>query len=355
MTAETVWRLYRRPRWPDDTSHSLAAHAGVYVGASAKAVSHRLMFMASPKAGATLTMRLLFGVLGLTRVAHAYGDPAQYPLAYAHEVWAKSAEGRWRKPSDASPCVDGDWLCVAFVRNPMDRAISAYIHSMRYPTVISDHFVELKHACHGTRSSADRPRCQRDASFYEFARALEARARAGSESYQDGHFMPQVVPTITPDQVESPTHRAGVLHYPIEHFNHLPDETCPLLARLKTFRARMLTTEALVLGERPLEHYIVPVHSDTPGTELWEWHRVASALEEHTLPSYDTFWTNRTFCRLVVGGLYQADLELYTRVCRQHSLRRCRGFRSVCDTQLGRLRDVCGLDLLPPPPSPPAL
>jgi len=43
----------------------------------------KLMVLSSPKAGATLSMRLMLARLNLTLVAHRHGG---YPLSYVHDV-----------------------------------------------------------------------------------------------------------------------------------------------------------------------------------------------------------------------------------------------------------------------------
>lgn len=91
-------------------------------------------------------------------------------------------------------------------------------------------------------------------------------------------------------------------------------------------------------------HYIATTDSKEPGTEHWPFGRIHAAIEAHALPSYDTFWSNQTFCRHVVDGLYRSDVELYVRVCSQPSLRTCAVFRDTCDAQLLRLRYLCGID-----------
>ena len=55
--------------------------------------------------------------------------------------------------------------------------------------------------------------------------------------------------------------------------------------------------------------------------------------------------SNAAFCRNVVGCLYRADVEMYVSACRAPALETCAAFRSACEVQLGRLRDVCGLDV----------
>ena len=50
-------------------------------------------------------------------------------------------------------------------------------------------------------------------------------------------------------------------------------------------------------------------------------------------------------CRHIIGCLYRLDVEAYVNVCRAPELEHCAAFRSACEVQLGRLRNVCGLDI----------
>ena len=89
----------------------------------------KLLLMSSPKAGATLVERLMLARVNLTGAAvHFKG----YPLRYSHEVF-QQAKGRLPTPGHLASCAPGTgWLCVAIVRNPLDRAISSYIHTLLY-------------------------------------------------------------------------------------------------------------------------------------------------------------------------------------------------------------------------------
>ena len=91
------------------------------------------------------------------------------------------------------------------VRNPLDRAISSYIRTMRYPS-LSEPFEQLGRAC---GPSVNASACKATASFRQFARALDLRAEEGGNSAGDMHFMAQTVP-----------HAAGLVAVPTEMFNH---------------------------------------------------------------------------------------------------------------------------------------
>ena len=134
-----------------------------------------LVIWSSPKAGATLTERIVLARGNLTNEAMEY---ARYPLGYSHNVFSKE---RGRRPENFNPaegkCAAKKWSCFAIVRNPLDRAISSYMHVLKYFHRMGRSFKEL-----GRRPNA---------SFAEFVVALDSRALTGSRSRADDHFMPQ--------------------------------------------------------------------------------------------------------------------------------------------------------------------
>ena len=279
----------------------------------------KLLLMSSPKAGATLVQRLMLARLNLTGAAVRY--KGHYPVWYSHNVFMR-AKGRLPTPGHLASCAPGtEWLCVDVVRNPLDRAISSYIFTMRHWGFIASHFQELDGNA--------------DASFAEFAAALARRARnKTSHSYADGHFMPQCVPTT-----EAGALRPDILYVPVEMLTEPDGYACPMLDRVRG--TGLAAAEAAARGGIS-GHYVKKAASSPPGSEHWSW---AKVKEAHPKPTYDSFWNNTAFCRKVVGCLYRADVEAYVSACRAPALETCAAFRSACEVQLGRLRDVCGLDV----------
>ena len=145
--------------------------------------------------------------------------------------------------------------------------------------------------------------------------------------------MPQNVPTKTGAL------RPGVLYVPIEMLTRPGGYACHSLARVRG--TGLKAAEAAAQGDNS-RHYITKATSSPPGSEHWSFAKVRSAKKA---PNYDSFWNNTAFCRKVVGCLYRADVEMYVSACRAPALETCAAFRSACEVQLGRLRDVCGLDV----------
>lgn len=297
----------------------------------------KLMVLSTPKAGATLSMRLMLARLNLTAEAFHYKEG--YPLTYTHEVYNKQ-RGR-TPPKTLSLCASGGWLCIHFVRSPLDRAISSYIHSMLYPDAISTHFTELKGVCDHDTPAIE---CQRNASFAQFARALNLRARTRSRSHGDSHFMP--------DQGSGPSGPVpgypGVLRVPIEMMSEADGAECAPLAALQPWRLPDAEAAVLHLSGRLKSHYKrskTQAPATLNGSEHWPFARVRAAVEAGATTSYNSFWADQSFCRDVVGCLYAADLALYVASCTNAAspLRHCAAYRRVCTRELARLRDVCGI------------
>ena len=283
----------------------------------------KLLLVSSPKAGATLVERLMLAALNLTGEAVRYRDGWHYPLPYSHGVFQR-AKGRMPPAGNmaSESCAPGTgWLCVDVVRNPLDRAISSYIHTLGNWGPLGSHFQELDGNA--------------DASFAEFAAALARRARnKTSHSYADGHYMPQCVPTT-----EAGALRPDILYVPVEMLTEPDGYACPMLDRLRG--TGLAAAEAAARGGIS-GHYVKKAASSPPGSEHWSWTKVKKTRPK---PAYDSFWSNTAFCRHVVGCLYRADVEAYASACRAPALETCAAFRSACEVQLGRLRDVCGLDV----------
>ena len=315
----------------------LASNGQPISTASVRDDRSRLMVLSSPKAGATLSMRLMLARLNLTALAKGYGG---YPLWYTHSVFDRQPG---RAPPESvealRPCAAGiDWLCIQLVRNPLDRAVSGYIHSLGHPEAISLHFEELKGACGRNVPAIE---CQRNASFAEFARALTARAQRRTRSAGDGHFMPQA---LGPAAIgRSAPRYPGVLRVPIEMMSEADGADCAPLAALQPWL--LPEAEAAAGFSEHLNHYLVQAQTAPNGSEHWPFPRVQAAIRAHAVPTYSSFWTNQSFCRDVVGCLYATDVALYVASCTDAAspLQHCAAYRRACERELERLHVICGI------------
>ena len=147
--------------------------------------------------------------------------------------------------------------------------------------------------------------------------------------------MPQVIPE------EHGKHQRGVLYVPIEMLNGPDGYACPALGRLHGSHLAELENNKAVMKQ----HYVKQVAGNSSESSRLPWPILKVAKAQQRLPSYDSFWSNHSFCRRVVGCLYQSDVEKYIEACTSPELLGCRAFNAACDEQLGRLRDVCGIKM----------
>ena len=266
--------------------------------------------MSSPKGGATLSLRLMLALsVNLTQKAMAYGG---YPLSFAHQVFEKGDH----RPTTKSlgDCKNSSWLCIVLVRNPLDRAVSSFAHTL-------GHYDKLGAELNGLSG--------RNASFAQFVDALDQRAIDQKHTPGDSHFMPQV--TVSSN--------AGVLSVPIEMLNEPDGYECPALARLQGWRLAELESSHSMEG-----HYLEKVNESMMGSEHLSWSDLNKSKAAHAFPFYDSFWKgNQTFCRHVVGCLFRGDYTMYVDACTRPELRGCAAYTRACTKELARLKSVCSL------------
>ena len=164
---------------------------------------------------------------------------------------------------------DPSWLCIALVRTPLDRAVSSYVHSLKYFANVGATGVSP------------------NTSFADFALDLDRRAHDRGHSRNDGHFMPQSSPA------------PHVLSVPIEMLSEPDGYACPLLERLQGWRVAELEGEAL---EHASTHYITQAKASDPGSEHWPWPRLQAEQARRGFLSYDSFFSNKSFCRHVAAA-----------------------------------------------------
>ena len=276
-----------------------------------------LMIFSSPKAGATLTARIVLARSNLTEEAMSF--EGIYPLPYSQKVFNRM---KGRDPHDFSPAdcdANSRWFCAAIVRNPLDRAISSYIHTLRHWEELGSKFKEL-----GGRA---------DASYAEFAAALDRRAALRTTSALDSHFMPQW--EVVPYGMDA---SPRLLHVPIEALSEPGGYECPLVEPMRGWLVAESEGKP-VMGY----HYIKKGTAVASGVEHLPFSSAMAMIKGGA--TYDSFWGNQTFCRHVIACLYLDDLRMYVAACKQPKLRECAAHRKACDAQLQRLVDVCGLDV----------
>ena len=132
----------------------------------------------------------------------------------------------------------------------------------------------------------------------------------------------------------------GVLHIPLEA---LPNAFgCEDLAWLnRGSEAGRTSSLSRVAG-----HYLSKSSTEPAlSPEQWSFARVSASIAAGATPSYDSFFSDRGFCRDTVGCLYKRDVDLYLRTCTAPHIRTCSAYMEACAHHIGRLRDVCGLSV----------
>jgi len=310
--------------------------------------------LASPKAGAQLTWRLMID--HVNRTAEALTFP-NFPFEWMAKIFPQDFPGLRPSPKKINEGLHQGRTAIAFVRNPLDRAISSYMHVMG--TILWSKWTsannQLEEAVASCKDYHQRPDCARNVTFVEFENALTHYAFDGASRYGgDGHMTSQVqffhLLPKTP----------GVKIIPIEMMvSEGAGDRCPPLAEfvevMDPFRLNereeaindMLTKGTQRSGTPVRRGYkrilqdkdlSLPDSSHTPFPELF------AAVEAGRFPLYDSFFKDKDLCRHVVGCLYARDVAQYLQVCRQPQFHECSFFQKTCREQIRRLRDVCGLE-----------
>ena len=307
-------------RWPK--CNVLPIFRALSTGGGYEISQRQLILLAAPKAGATVTSRLAIALAGKTQAAVAYGG---YPLRYAH---ARLPSHLFFPGSFFSKCRQIEsWTCIHFLRNPMDRAVSSYLHTMKHD-LFKYTVGRLGVMCGAGGASVQH--CLHNASFFEFISTLQDVAATKGASLNP-HWTPQFHPDIS---------YSGVTLVPLES---LPDGyECPLLAK----------TEGQLLAGREgnfsipslTNHYVL--HTDSKpstATAFLDFTTLSKMRARGQVPPYDDFYKDKGFCRHILTCLYAGDLDAYVKMCGQAHVRACPSLNAACQRELVRLRDVCGL------------
>ena len=307
-------------RWPK--CNVLPIFKALSTGGGYEISQRQLILLAAPKAGATVTSRLAIALAGKTQAAMAYGG---YPLRYAQRLPSNNMFSSFFFPgSFFSKCRQIEsWTCIHFLRNPMDRAVSSYLHTMKH-NLFKYTVGRLGVMCGAGGASVQH--CLQNASFFEFISTLQDVAATKGASL-DPHWTPQFHPDIS---------YSGVTLVPIES---LPDGyECPPLAK----------TEGQLLAGREgnfsTDHYVL--HTDSKASTaaaFLDFTTLSKMRARGQVPPYDDFYKDMGFCRHILTCLYASDLDAYVKMCGQAHVRACPSLNAACQRELVRLRDVCGL------------
>lgn len=279
----------------------------------------------TPKGGATVSAQLFFRYEGELEKALEYNP---WVHKYRNEVFNRQPNHRRVDCEDV--CSDPSWVCAYIFRQPLDRVVSSYYHTMK--TALWRPWIELEEAA-STRYPLQSYRggAAYNVTFSDFLGALRLRARSpqGSQpsSAGDKHFMPQAN-SCTQNIRKQGKDAHGVYLLPVEALEGSL-EVLGNLTRL-FFDSGGLTSA----------HYVQKNASLLPrDAPKWPFERVSESR-----PAYEAFVMPGSKEARDVCFLFSDDFDTYRHACEQPwLLRRCAKCAKECAGQIARIDAVCGV------------
>ncbi|CAK0806096.1 unnamed protein product [Prorocentrum cordatum] len=257
--------------------------------------SSKLQIMGQAKGGATVSTQIMFNFLNITKTALDFNG---WVHEYRGRVFNQDAD---HEEYRCSECGLNGLKCLQIVRNPLDRVVSSYIHTMSSKIHT---FIE--------REIAD---FAADASFAEFIAFLKRTAATRSRYWQDMHYLPQC------DNVCKHTEFDRVQHLPLESLD----------AGLAWF-GQTENIQGLTRNNMSSHHYVKKSPRVDPGAAYL---RYSKHLHDSP-PSYESFLAEPSIFKDLCC-LFRADIELYRMSCSSEWLQGCAECVDSCARELRRL------------------
>jgi len=264
--------------------------------------------MSSPKAGATVITKIFFDTLGITQKANDYslqkyhrvvaGTLKPFPWIHDYEVDVFNFQPKHdvRHNGCIRVCSKPGFSCVKIIRSPLSRAVSSYVHTLKYLPDLDEHFHELEEYLgpdHG------------NASFVDFLAALKIKAAKSDAKPRDGkhskngmqdHFMPQfsscdriVKPALVPIEFLG----AGLAQFG----NHTG----------KQFKYSKTDSKSA---------HFIKKESGIYEDDVAEWKAYRFGDRMGHVPEYKHFYKSKAVQRQV-RCLFHHDFQMYRRACSQ--------------------------------------
>ena len=297
----------------------------------------KLQVVGAPKGGATVTLQMMLRHWNKMDAAINYGE-RQWLHDYRRDVLVKEERHEVQRcryvcsrGSDDDDDNDDDnnedpWLCIKIVRSVVDRAISSYIHTLKF---LSTRFPELVEVATQYNFSVQ------ESSFEMYSEALRRRAsQSRTHSIAEDHFMPQA---------DRDCDREGVYHIPLEGLTQA-------LNMLNQSHGTFLNASGLTSS-----HYISKTN-DLYKTEATSHDNSTNAIRISQMPfsqlfdehkklrySYDSFFDSTTV-RALFCQLHCRDIRLYTKMCEQPIVQSHPDLQQVCAVEQQRIDRICDTD-----------
>mmetsp|Transcript_25875 Transcript_25875/g.79569 ORF Transcript_25875/g.79569 Transcript_25875/m.79569 type:complete len:390 (-) Transcript_25875:27-1196(-) len=294
----------------------------------------KFALVASAKGGATVASQLMFRRWGLLEAARSFDPTAAIPEhVFRHRRLPKLGPRYQLQGFDL--CADcrrgGGWKCAVVVRSPLDRAVSSYVHVLRYNVVPQ---LEPSRA---------------DASFREF-HALLRNFTVPGYPYRTMMYLHEPSANVLHERATwahaGPQTRACLADSPADYADVflLPTETIDRGGLDQLFRR--LGVRLAPVADVPTRHYV----AKAPPTNAADLADLPfSEVRRRRYPAYDGFFRDEALAADVFAA-YRADVAVYARACRSPALRDgCAACADACDRELARLADA-GADVSGAPP-----
>lgn len=287
-------------------------------------VKNRTLLLSSPKGGATVAAQLFSRYEGVYQEALQY-DP--WIHNYVSDIFNEHPNHPYVNCREV--CTDPNWTCIKIVRQPLDRVVSSYIHTMNRG--LWKNWAELKESA-PTRypgTYVHNPTAS-NITFQDFILALQRVARVPQEQQTKSpgsqHFMPQKSRCDFPSVRKTGALTPGVHLVPVEGLSD-------------NLRAVGNLTGIYFDDSNLSSHHYIKKDQSLLPTDAPSW-PLEKVIQEH--PSYDAFVRPRSHEATSLCFLFLGDFDLYRRACRQPWIRRCEACSKECDLQVARIRAVCG-------------
>ncbi|CAK0817583.1 unnamed protein product [Prorocentrum cordatum] len=258
--------------------------------------SSKLQIMGQGKGGATVSAQIMFNFLNITEKALEY---SRWIHDYRCEVFNKDPD---HKSYKCSECGLNGLKCLYIVRNPLDRVVSSYVHTMSTNNMHTS--IRGKIADFAA-----------DAFFAEFIAFLKGTAATGRRYWGDPHYLPQC------DTVCEHTEFDRVQHLLIESLD----------AGLAWF-GQTENIQGLTRNNMSSKHYVKKSSRMDPGAAYL---RYSKHLHDSP-PSYESFLAEPSIFKDVCC-FFRTDIELYRKSCSAEWLQGCAECMDSCARELRRL------------------
>jgi len=288
---------------------------------------HDLTVYGTPKGGATAATQIMFRLMGLYKEALAYS-----PWIHDYRVQVHNRRPERKilpttrtRVASCAQCTEKG-RCLKLIRNPMDRAVSGFLH---YGRILKERRPEHGKSVHPRRHLSGQPftyvRWSSLTSNKTFAQWVSMfKTAKGPTPFMKDHWLPQFVkacdsPTATNPRV--------VTHLPVEMLGHGLEVFANTYGIIGLHDPKLFNISS--------RHYVKPTKRTLPNAAHVPYEKLKTAI-----PTYSSFFMDSDIARDVCC-IFAADVHMYRAACREPWVSACENCAATCKRELSRLQ-VCG-------------